>query len=217
MADPTLTLAAWLSPGYPVGAFSWSHGLEAAVRAGDVHDAGTLAAWIGALLRHGAGRTDAMLLAAAWRDPEDDAVSELAAALQPSRERRSESLEQGAAFARVTAAAWPANGQRLDPDETALPYPIAVGRAARAHDAPLQLAASLYLQAFAANLVSAAVRLVPLGQTDGQRALAALQPVCAEVAAEAVAAPLDDIGGFAPRADIASMTHETLQPRLFRS
>jgi len=75
----------------------------------------------------------------------------------------------------------------------------------------------LYLHALTANLVSAGVRLVPLGQTDGQRVLAALEPVVAATAARALATALDDVGGAAFRADLASMRHETQHTRLFRS
>jgi len=211
--QPQVKLAAWLSPAYPVGAYTYSHGLERAIEDGAVRDRETLEAWVEDILRFGAGRTDAILLAHAWRDPSDEGVAELAAALQPSAERALETGQQGAAFASTTAAAWPAEGLNAAP----APYPVAVGRAARAHDAPLEQAATLYLHAFAANLVSAGVRLIPLGQTDGQRAVAALGPVCEAVAAEAVSAPLDAIGGAAMLSDIASMRHETQKTRLYRS
>lgn len=203
-------LAAWLSPAYPVGAYSYSHGLEWAVEAGDVHDRESLRAWLADCLEHGAGRCDAILLAHAFRAPEDGDVAELARALQPSRERLLETEAQGAAFARTTAAVW-------GPDFAPAPYPVAVGRAAAAHGVPLGETAFLYLHAFGANLVSAGVRLIPLGQTDGQRVLAALLPLARVVAAEAVTAPLDALGGCGLRADIASMRHETQYTRLFRS
>lgn len=206
-------LAIWLSPGYPVGAFAYSHGLEWAVETGAVRCRETLTGWIETLLRHGAGWSDAVLLACAHRDPADPAPAELGWALQPSAERRLESRAQGAAFATVTAEAWPAPGL----DATPLPYPVALGRAAAAHGVAAADAALFYLQGFAANLASAAVRLVPLGQTDGQKALAVVTPVCAEVAAAARDATLDDVGGAALLADIASMRHETQHTRLFRS
>jgi urease accessory protein len=210
MTDALGKLAAWLSPSYPVGAFSYSHGLEWAVEAGDVTDRETLAQWIADCLAQGAGRTDAILLAHAHANPEDPEIADLAAALQPSRERLLEVQAQGAAFARTTSDVW-------GPALASAPYPVAVGRAAAAHGLPLPETAFLYLHAFAANLVSAGVRLIPLGQTDGQRALAALMPVARAVAAEAIIAQLDAIGGCALRADIASMRHETQYTRLFRS
>lgn len=209
-APGLLTLATWLSPGYPVGAFAWSHGLERAVADGEVRDADSLREWLAALLEHGSGRSDAVLLARAWRDPEDEEVAELARALQPGAERRAESEGQGAAFAAVTGAVRGHSG-------AAAPYPVAVGRAAAREGLPLRETLALYLHAFAANLVSAAVRLVPLGQTEGQGALAALAPVCEAVAEDAMAADPEDLGGACLRADLASLKHETLQTRLFRS
>jgi len=210
MDDALWKLAAWLSPAYPVGAYTYSHGLEWAIESGDVADRETLTAWVADCLEHGAGRTDAILLARAHADPAAEEVAELATALQPSRERLLEAQAQGTAFAATTAAVW-------GPDLAPAPYAVAVGRAAAAHGLPLAETAFLFLQAFAANLVSAGVRLIPLGQTDGQRTTAALMPVAQRVAAEAVTAPLDAIGGCAIRADIASMKHETQYTRLFRS
>lgn len=217
IAGPALwKLATWFSPSYPVGAFAYSHGLEWAVAAGDVCDAASAAAWIGDCALHGAGRTDAILLAHAWRAERAgspaalDELSALSAALAASAERRLEAQAQGAAFAAVTSDA----GRS---DLPARPYPVAVGQAAGRHHLPLRATALLYLQAFAANLVSACVRLVPLGQAEGQRVLACLMPLCDRVAAEALSAGLDGIGGCAFRSDIASMRHETQPVRLFRT
>ena len=204
------TLLAWLSTGFPVGAFAWSHGLEAAVAAGEAADRDGFRDWLAAVVAQGAGRSDAVLLAAAWRDPAAAGPAELAAALQPSAERRAESLTQGAAFARVAGEAW---GVAFPPAA----YPVAVGRAARAAGVPLEMAAALYVQAFAANLVAAALRLFPLGETAGQGVLAELAPLIRETAAQAVAADPEDLGGACLGADLASMRHESLQPRLFRS
>ena len=142
--------------------------------------------------------------------PSDDSLADLAEALAPSSERLLETTAQGDAFAAVTSAAY-------GPAQPAAPYPIAIGRAAAAHDIPLEDAAALYLHAFAANLVSAGVRLIPLGQTDGQRVLAHLAPLCRKTATEALSSDLDSIGGCALSADIASMRHETQTVRLFRS
>lgn len=213
-ADPAraaLLLSQWLSPGYPTGAFAWSHGLENAVAEGLVSDAAAFEAWAADALRFGAGRADAILLSHAWRDPGDEGVAELAAALAPSRERQAETLALGAAFAAATAAAWGPE------DLVPAAYPVAFGRAARAHGIPLATALPAFLQAFAGNMASAAVRLVPLGQTEAQRALAALAPLALEIAAEAEGAGLEEIGGASVIADIASMRHEVQEPRLFRS
>jgi urease accessory protein len=219
-------LLAWLSPSFPVGAYSYSHGLEWAIEDGTVTDASALEAWIGDILSHGAGRSDAILFCHAWlaaRSGNDDAVGsigKLAAAFQPSRERHLEATAQGRAFLLAVAAAWP--NERL----TALAalfaarpitYALAVALAAAAHDVPLRPALTAMLNGFLANLVSAGVRAIPIGQTDGQRIIAALSPVITEVAAAAESQSIDELGGAALRADIASMKHETQYTRLFRS
>ncbi len=206
-----LTLTQWLSPAYPVGAFAWSHGLEQAVARGDVTDAEDLAAWLLAVLEQGAGRTDAILLTEAFHAGDVTPVAELAAALAPSRERRMETLQQGAAFARTTRAVW---GFDL-PD---MAYPVAVGRAAALAELPLMPVLQVWLQAFLSNLVQAAQRLMPLGQTEGQRILADLSSAILAVAEAAQTATLDDIGSATFAVDTASMQHETTQSaRLFRS
>ena len=210
-----LHLLAWLSPGFPTGAFACSHGLEWAIEAGDITDEASLLIWLKDVLRHGAGRSDAILLRhahAAARDPARLAeLAELAAAAAPSRERRSETIDLGTAFA---AAAAPWSPPDLPP---APPYPIALGALAGAHGIDPDGLAAAHLQAFAANLISAAVRLAPLGQSAGLRVLAALEPAIREVAAATRAATLDDIGSAAFRSDLAAMRHETLYTRLFRT
>jgi len=222
-----LRLLAWLSPSFPVGSFSYSHGLEWAIEDGTVGGAAALESWIGGVVRHGGGRSDAILLAHAYRaaaaadDAALRAIAELAAAFQPSRERHLETTAQGRAFLATVAAAWPAPAlaasMAVIGDTAPVAYPVAVGLSAAAHGVPLADTLAAYLGAFAANLVSAGVRAIPIGHTDGQRVIAALTPVVAAVAEEAAAAPLDAIGGVTFRADIASMKHETQYTRLFRS
>jgi urease accessory protein len=203
-------LAAWFSPAYPVGSYSYSHGLEWAVETGWVRDRATLEAWVADLLEFGAGRNDAILLRLAHAAEDPAALGRLAAALAPSAERLLETEAQGAAFARTTAAAW---GIALDP----MPYPVAVGRAARLLGLPVDLTAVLYVQAFAAAVVSAGVRLIPLGQTDGQRITRALMPLARRVATGTDGASEGDLGSAALAADIAAMRHETQYTRLYRS
>ena len=210
-----LRLMAWLSPGFPTGAYAYSHGLEWAVAAGDVADPETLLAWLSDLLRHGSGRNDAILLRQAYRAASEPGrlveIGELAAAFAPSSERRTETLDIGRAFA-AAVRAW--STPRL-PERTA--YPVAVGVLAAGHGIPEDDAVLVYLQAFAANLISAAVRLIPLGQSGGLRVLAAIEPAILEVAAATREAALDDLGGCTWRADLAAMRHETQYTRLFRS
>lgn len=220
-------LLAWLSPAFPVGSYTYSHGLEWAIEDGTVTMPGALQAWIGEVLRHGGGRTDAILFASAWHAVslgDDEALAEvgdLAIALQPTRERHLETTAQGRAFLDTVAAAWPearlARIAGLFPDGSAIAYPVAVAIAAAAAGVPLRPAVAAFAGAFVANLVSVGVRAIPIGQTDGQRIIAALAPAVEEIARHAAEATLDDIGGAALRADIASMKHETQYTRLFRS
>jgi urease accessory protein len=215
-------LQAWLSPGYPVGAFSFSSGLEWAIEAGDIADAPSLQRWIAVILADGGGFCDAVFFVHAHRAIEqgDDtvlaAVAELALAFAPSKERHLETTAQGGAFLTATRAAWPCAAlNRLGTG--ACTYPVAVGAAAAGHGIPLAPALAAYLHALAANLISAGVRLIPLGQTDGQRVLAALEPIVAATAERALVTPLDEVGSAAFRADLASLRHETQYTRLFRS
>jgi urease accessory protein len=216
---------AWLSPSYPVGAFSYSSGLEWAVEAGDVCDARSLRRWLTVVIADGGGLCDAVLVvhshaaAQAHDDAALRAVAELAAALTPSKERHLETTAQGRAFVDATRAAWPCTAldRLLATWDGPVAYPVGVGVAAAGHGIARAPAVHAYLQAVAANLVSAGIRLIPLGQTDGQRVLAALEPAIAATAERALATPLDRIGSAAFRADLASMRHETQYTRLFRS
>lgn len=211
-----LHLLTWLSPAFPVGAFGYSHGLETAIREGDVTDARSLSRWIATLLEHGSGWNDAVLARAAWLavTAEDhralDAVAELAEAMSPSAERRRETMAQGAAFL-TAVAAW------APPPILDAPYPVAVGAAAGAAGIPVRPALTAWLHAFAANLISVAVRAVPLGQSDAVAVIAGLEGVILRTSERASASTLDDLGGCTLRSDIASMRHETLPGRLFIS
>lgn len=218
-------LLTWLSPAYPVGAYSYSHGLERAVEEGCVTGRAALVEYVATVLRAGAGRVDGALLAAAWRAAEaaDDAaldeVARLAAAWRGTAETALETMAQGIAFTGATLSAWPeprfASFAARHP--RALAHPVAFGAAAGFHGVPLRPAVAGWLGAFAANLVSAGVRLVPLGQTDGQVATAALHRVVEAVADAALAADLGRLGTAAPMLDLFSMRHETQYTRLFRS
>ena len=218
-------LMAWLSPSYPVGAFSYSSGIEWAVEAGDIGDAESLQRWLATVVGEGSGFCDAVFFVHAYRslaEPDNAAlraIAELAAAFAPSKERHLETTAQGAAFVEATRAAWPCTA--LDRLKEAwngpVAYPVAVGVAAAGHGIAFEAALGVFLHAITANLISAGVRLVPLGQTDGQRALAALEPVVAATAQRALGTPLEEVGSAAFRADLASLRHETQYTRLFRS
>ena len=218
-------LMAWLSPAYPVGAFSYSSGIEWAVEAGDIMDAESLKRWLALVIGRGGGFCDAVFFVHAYRslaDTDDEAlraVAELAAAFAPSKERHLETTAQVAAFIEATRAAWPCAAlDRLAMAWTGpVAYPVAVGVAAAGHGVALEPALRALLHAVTANLISAGVRLVPLGQSDGQRILAALESIVEATAQRAVTTSLDDVGSAALRADLASLHHETQYTRLFRS
>ncbi|MDQ6435823.1 urease accessory protein UreF [Mesorhizobium sp. LHD-90] len=213
-----LKLFAWLSPAFPVGSFSYSHGLERAVEDGLVADADDLRDWLETLLRRGSGWNDAVLFAEAGRRARHgESLSECAAlaeALAASRERHMESMLQGAAFLKA-AGAWPAVGLASLPDDCA--YCVAVGAVAGAHGVPLGDALGAFLQAFATNLVQAGIRLGVTGQQGAVALIAGLEPAISEVAACAENSSLDDLGACAVLSDVAAMRHETQYSRLFRS
>ena len=218
-------LLTWLSPSFPVGGFSYSSGIEWAVEAGDIKDAASLQDWLAAVLTDGSGFCDGVFLVQAHRAVEagDYAllrdVAELAAAFVPSRERQLETSSQGRAFIEISRSAWNCEGldQAVAACDGAMVYPIAVAIASAAHAIPLAPSLHAFLHALVSNWISAGARLIPLGQTDSQRVLAALEPVVAAAAARALVATLDDLGSATFRADLASMRHETQYTRLFRS
>ena len=224
--DPLYRLLAWLSPAYPIGAFSYSHGVETAVEEGFIKDRASLVGWLQTVLTDGTGRVDGALFAVAWRaaDAKDwktfDAVAERAAAWRGTSEMALESRQQGGSFLSITKNAWKhpdleAAHERLA-GEIALP--VAVALAAAVHGIALEMALSGYLHAFTANLISAALRTVPLGQSDGQLALAALEAYVNQTARAAMAVQsLDDVGTATPLLDWCSLKHETQYTRLFRS
>jgi urease accessory protein len=215
-------LLAWLSPAYPIGAFSYSHGVETAVEEGLIKDRATLVAWLLTVLLDGTGRVDGALFAAAWRAaaakdwPAFEAIAERAAAWRGTSEMALESRQQGGSFLSITRTAWP--HPDLDAVRDDLALPVAVALAAAAHGIALEAALGGYLHAFAANLISAAVRTVPLGQSDGQRALAGLEAAVRRTAEAALAVrDLDEVGTATPLLDWCSLRHETQYTRLFRS
>jgi urease accessory protein len=211
-------LLTWLSPAFPVGAFAWSAGLESAIHARTVHDRPTTQAWIEGILAHGGLRTDAILFAHAYRASADRAalreLADLCIALTPARERYAETTITGSAFA-TAARAWPTPVLANLP--APCPYPIAVGAIAAGHDIALESALLAWLTASVQGQVSVAVRLVPIGQSDGLAITAALEPAIAAMTAVCQHATLDEIGAVAYAADIAQMSHETLTTRIFRS
>jgi len=206
-----LALVQWLSPAFPLGGFAWSQGLEWVISEGQVIDRAGLEGWLGDLIAHGGLGVDAVLLARALDPGADHAgLADVARALAPTRERLAETEGQGAALARTVAAL---TGRELP----AAPLPVALGRAAAPLGLPAERVVALYLQSAASALVLAAVRFVPLGQTEGQAALAALAPRIEAAARRAVATPLSGLGSAALGADMASAWHEDMEVRIFKS
>lgn len=210
--DAILTLAQWMSPGFPVGAFAYSHGLETGITQGEISDISSLEEWVHDLITFGSGQADVVILSAAYHASENEIaeIDTAARAFAASAGRLLETDQQGGAFARTVDDVW-------GTDLGALTYPVAVGRAASAKGFALDTTARLYLHAFVANLISAAVRLVPLGQTDGQALLARLAPLIQETADAATRIPLSHLSASCFAADIASMQHETLYSKVFRT
>jgi urease accessory protein len=258
MTEPALfRLLAWSSPGYPTGAFSYSHGLEWAVETGDVKNLQGLLDYVTAVLSRGGGWVDAALFAHAWRCASTtracadaptgsdaltganalarpdaladaaqvadlDTLTQLASAFRGSAETALESRQQGGAFLDVTRKAWPhpileAFATRQAQSRTPVAHCIAVAVACAAHEVALAPALHSYIHAVAANLVSAGARLIPLGQTQAQIAIAQLSPLITEIAERARATSLDDLGTAAPAIELCSLRHETQYTRLFRS
>ena len=205
-----LTIQQWMSPAFPIGAFAYSHGLEWAIETGRVHDDTSLCDWLVDLLNHGSAKTDATFVSLAYQDGDYTALNAQALALCPSQERVTETTLQGNAFCKVLRDVWGA----AMPD---LALPVAIGVAAKLQGLDRRLTVSSYLHAFCSNLVSAAVRLVPLGQTQGQRSLRDLTPVILTTTEHALAAQNSDLWSNCFLSDVASMRHETQSPRIFKT
>ncbi|MCL4164900.1 UNVERIFIED_CONTAM: hypothetical protein GTU68_007448 [Idotea baltica] len=211
--DHLLILSQWFSPAYPLGSFAYSHGMETAIQERRIINAAQLEKWLRIMLEHGTGRSDAILFHGAHACEAEEEVEALdvhTRAYAPSAERLLESALQGDAFCRTTMAVW-------DMEMPVLTHPVAVGYAAGRLGLPALPTATLYLQAFAANLVSCAVRLVPLGQTEGQEVLMRLSDLIATIATTAAQQRPDEMASATFAADIDAMRHETLEHRTFRT
>jgi len=219
-----LLLQAWLSPAFPVGGYSYSHGLEYAVEAGALPDRASLQNWIEGILLFGAGRNDALLIreihraVAAREFDRCDEIASFAAALRGTSELALEASAQGAAFVKALIAGWPEISAAEPLRQWRRPvYPVAFGAAAAIAGIEPRQAIVTYLHAFCSNLVSAALRLMPIGQSDGLACLANLSKTLPSLADSLELVPFDDIGAAALMVDVFSMRHETQYTRLFRS
>jgi len=226
--EALLRLQSWLSPAFPTGSYSYSHGLERAVELGYVNDLASLLEWLKADLRYGSVRNEVIFFSEAWNSASSlepaklFEVAEVAAAYRGTAEFALESSQQAAASLTVLRRVWP------DPvldwlsetlSEREIPPALAVVLGARLarEGIPLKFALPAFLQSYVANLVTAAVRLIPLGQTAGQLAVAGLESEVLKASARAEEDTLADLGSAAFVVDLVSMAHETQYTRLFRS
>jgi urease accessory protein len=223
-----LRLQSWLSPAFPTGSYSYSHGLEWAVEAGHINDPKSLVDWLEADLCYGSGRNEAIFFSEAWRSARDDdraklfEIAELAAAFRGTSEFALESSQQASACHSMLRRVWPDRlldtlSQWLSERHVPPALSVVLGVRSAREGIPVGLALPAYLQSYIANLVTAGVRLIPLGQTDGQLAIAALEQAVLVASAQARNATIDDLGSAAFMVDLSSMAHETQYTRLFRS
>lgn len=223
-----LRLQSWLSPSFPTGAYSYSHGIEWAVEAGHIHDRESLVDWLDADLRYGSGRNEAIFFMESWRSGQDDdkgkllEIAELAAAFRGTSEFALETTQQATAGLAILRRVWPDSlleflSESFSKLRIAPVLSVVLGVRAARQDIPATLALPAFLQSYLANLITAGVRLVPLGQTDGQFGVAELESAVLAVAAQAEEATIHDLGSAAFMVDIASASHETQYTRLFRS
>jgi urease accessory protein len=218
----------WLSPAFPTGSYSYSHALEWAVEAGDIHDRKSLVDWLQADLCHGSGRNEAIFFIEAWRCATEDncekllKVAELAAAFRGTSEFALETSQQAASCLATLRRVWPdplleTFSELLSELGIAPVFSVVLGVLAARQDIPVTLALPAFLQSCLANLVTAGVRLIPLGQTDGQLAIAQLEEAVLAASEQAKQAKIQDLGSAAFMVDLASALHETQYTRLFRS
>jgi len=223
-----IRLQSWLSPAFPSGSYSYSHGLEAAVESTQIHDRQSLVDWLDADLRYGTARNDAIFFVEAWRCVVDDRharlveVAELSAAFRGTSEFALEASQQGTSCLATLREVWPDRAidslsERLWLRRIQPVFPVVVAVRSAAEGVPVEVALRAFLHGFVSNLVTAGVRLIPLGQTDGQRAIAGLEDAVLDSSEHAMTASIDGLGSAAVMVDLASMSHETQYTRLFRS
>ena len=218
----------WLSPAFPSGSYSYSHGIEWAVEAGNIHDRKSLVDWLDADLCYGSGRNEAIFFIEAWRSATDHdcekllEIAELAPSFRATSEFALETSQQAASCLTTLQRVWPdplteTLAELLLKLRIAPVLSVVLGVRAAGEEIPVTLALPAFLQSYLANLITASVRLVPLGQTDGQLAIAELEPAVLAMTAQCEGATIHDLGSAAFMVDLASASHETQYTRLFRS
>jgi urease accessory protein len=205
-----LNVMQWLSPAFPIGGFAYSHGLEWAINKGHVGNREELQKWISDLLEYGSLKNDAILIKLVLQGSDPKEINELAMALCPASERLSETQLQGGAFCKIMREVW-----SLEIDDLTLP--IALALAAKNESIDQNLVVPAYLHSFCSNLISVAMRLIPIGQTDGQKILRELSPLISDSVRAVAKSNKDDLGSACFLSDVSAMQHEYLQPRVFKT
>ena len=205
-----ITVMQWLSPAFPIGGFAYSHGLEWAINKGYVSNRAELQKWISDLLEYGSLKNDAILIKLVLQGSDPKEINEIAIALCPANERLSETQLQGGAFCKIMREVW-----SLEIDELTLP--IALALAAKNESIDQNLVLPAYLHSFCSNLISVAMRLIPIGQTDGQKTLRELSPLISDSVRAVAKSDKDDLGSACFLSDVSAMQHEYLQPRVFKT
>jgi len=205
-----VTVMQWLSPAFPIGGFAYSHGLEWAINKGYVSNREELQKWVSDLLEYGSLKNDAILIKLVLQGSDPKEINELAMALCPASERLSETQLQGGAFCKIMREVW-----SLEIDDLALP--IALALAAKNENIDQNLVVPAYLHSFCSNLISVAMRLIPIGQTDGQKTLRELSPLISDSVRAVAKSDKDDLGSACFLSDVSAMQHEYLQPRVFKT
>lgn len=216
----TLHLA---SPTLPIGAYSYSQGMEAAIDAGIIADEAGALAWIRTALASAAGRLEApvfLRLFDAWRAEDPDTALEWSRfylAARDTAEFRAETLQMGYSLARLAQSLAPERAGELMLETPDLPFPAAFAAACVLLDVPREAALAAMLFSTAENQVLAAMKAIPLGQAAGQRMLFALHEDVLACATAAAVMEDEAIGNWAPGLSQLSMRHETQHSRIFRS
>ena len=212
-----LMLQCWFSPGFPTGAYAYSHGLESAIEEAAVRNAADLRNWVETVLVHGSGRADSYFFLRARNCTPVQAVSlaDEARAWSPTSEIAAESVMQGDAFLQTVRTGWPHPllDQFNDLREGRPPLAVSAGFCCGVHEVPAQAALAFYLQELLNSIVSAGQRAIPIGQSDAQKIIADIQGVVMYAANRTYSEPTT----ATPALEIYSMRHESQYSRVFRS
>ncbi len=222
--ESLLHLLQLASPALPVGAYSYSEGLEALVELGTVNSQETLAQWLTQELRWGAVRLEAAVMIQGYEaihTQDFDAVirwNRWLTAARETEELRQQSLQMGRSLLKLLLDLHPELIRACELlQQEGCNFAIAYAIAAAHHQLDLQAALLAYLYSWIANLVSAGVKLIPLGQTAGQRLLLTMQPALKHAAENISTLQADDLCSCSWGLSLASMAHECQYSRLFRS